>query len=151
MRDAVFNMMDWWCQKGIDGFRMDVISLISKVPGLPDGPKAPGAVYGAHDEFTTHGPHVHEYLQEMNRRVLSKYDLLTVGETAGVPVFEMGTAKPLDIARKAIKHAEDYGNDIVIIDTAGRLHIDEQQSREHPSQTDTPQDAGIPLRGEIEV
>ena len=86
VRDAVFNMMDWWCQKGIDGFRMDVISLISKVPGLPDGPKAPGAVYGAHGEFTTHGPHVHEYLQEMNRRVLSKYDLLTVGETAGVTV-----------------------------------------------------------------
>ena len=56
--------------------------------------------------------------------------LRVVGETAGVPVFEMGTAKPLDIARKAIKHAEDYGNDIVIIDTAGRLHIDEQLMEE---------------------
>jgi len=86
VRDAVFDMMNWWCEKGIDGFRMDVISLISKVPSLPDGPKAPGAIYGAHSEFTTHGPHVHDYLKEMNRKVLSKYDLLTVGETAGVTV-----------------------------------------------------------------
>ena len=86
VRDAVFDMMTWWCEKGIDGFRMDVISLISKVPGLPDGPLAPGAIYGNHSAFTTHGPHVHDYLKEMNRRVLSKYDLLTVGETAGVTV-----------------------------------------------------------------
>ena len=88
VRDAVFNMMDWWCQKGIDGFRMDVISLISKVPGLPDGPMAPGAVYGRHNQYTEHGPRVHEFLKEMNQKVLSKYDLLTVGETAGVTVEE---------------------------------------------------------------
>ena len=86
VRDAVFDMMTWWCEKGIDGFRMDVISLISKVPGLPDGPKDPGALYGKHDPYTVHGPRVHEYLKEMNRRVLSRYDLLTVGETAGVTV-----------------------------------------------------------------
>ena len=52
--------------------------------------------------------------------------LQVVGGQAGVPVFEMGTADPVDIARKAVAHARDYGNDYVILDTAGRLHIDEQ-------------------------
>ena len=52
--------------------------------------------------------------------------LKVVGEKAGVPVFEMGTANPVDIAKKAIAHAKDHGNDFVILDTAGRLHIDEQ-------------------------
>ena len=85
VRDSVFDMMDWWCQKGIDGFRMDVISLISKQPGLPDG--VPGE-NGFADSGSANGPHVHEYLKEMNRRVLSKYDLITVGEAAGVTVDE---------------------------------------------------------------
>ena len=52
--------------------------------------------------------------------------LQVVGERAGVPVFEMGTADPVDIAKKAVAHARDHGNDYVILDTAGRLHIDEQ-------------------------
>ncbi len=51
--------------------------------------------------------------------------LQVVGEQAGVPVFEMGQGDPVEIAKKALGHAKDYGNDIVILDTAGRLHIDE--------------------------
>ncbi|MBC2872312.1 signal recognition particle protein [Acetanaerobacterium sp. MSJ-12] len=51
--------------------------------------------------------------------------LQVVGEQAGVPVFEMGQGDPVEIAKKALAHAKDYGNDIVILDTAGRLHIDE--------------------------
>lgn len=94
VRDEVFSMMDWWCKKGIDGFRMDVISLISKKPGLPDGELAPGALYG--DSGCANGPHVHEYLQEMNRRVLSGYDLMTVGECAGVTVEEAKKYAGLD-------------------------------------------------------
>lgn len=86
VRDEVFQMMNWWCEKGIDGFRMDVISLISKKPGLPDGYQAPGALYG--DSGCANGPHVHEYLQEMNQKVLSHYDLMTVGECAGVTIEE---------------------------------------------------------------
>lgn len=86
VRDEVFQMMNWWCEKGIDGFRMDVISLISKKPGLPDGYQAPGALYG--DSGCANGPHVHEYLQEMNQKVLSRYDLMTVGECAGVTIEE---------------------------------------------------------------
>ncbi len=52
--------------------------------------------------------------------------LQVVGEAAGVPVFERGTADPVDIARQAVAHARDHGNDYVILDTAGRLHIDDQ-------------------------
>ena len=85
VREHVFDMMNWWCEKGIDGFRMDVISLISKRPGLPDGEVGENG-YG--DSGCANGPHVHEYLQEMNQKVLSKYDLITVGEAAGVTLDE---------------------------------------------------------------
>ena len=69
--------------------------------------------------------------------------LKVVGQKAGVPVFEMGQADPLVICKKALNHAKDYGNDIVIIDTAGRLHIDEALMEElrgirdlvHPNET----------------
>ena len=61
VRDEVFNMMDWWLKKGIDGFRMDVISLISKPEGLPDGEPGPNG-YGSY-ELCANGPHEHEYLQ----------------------------------------------------------------------------------------
>lgn len=87
VRDEVFDMMNWWCEKGIDGFRMDVISMISKDPAFPDGPVEDG-LYGSFGPYVCNGPHVHEYLQEMNRRVLSHYDLLTVGEAAGVTIEE---------------------------------------------------------------
>ncbi len=87
VRNAVFEMMTWWLDKGIDGFRMDVISLISKVPGLPDGDKH-GGLYGDLTPYCAHGPHVHEYLREMNEKVLSKYDIMTVGEAACVTLEE---------------------------------------------------------------
>lgn len=87
VRDAVYKMMTWWCDKGIDGFRMDVISMISKKEGLPDV-DTNGGRYGHCSLGTCNGPHVHEYLQEMRNRVLSHYDLLTVGECAGVTIDE---------------------------------------------------------------
>ena len=86
VRREVFDMMTRWCEKGIDGFRMDVISLISKPAGLPDAPMM-NELYGDCG-YTANGPHVHEYLQEMNREVLSKYDIMTVGETACVTLEE---------------------------------------------------------------
>ena len=103
VRDEVFDMMTWWCEKGIDGFRMDVISMISKVPGLPDGPLKDSGLYGDLSPYVCNGPHVHEYLQEMNRRVLSKYDLITVGEAAGVTVDE------------AKKYASNDGNELGMV------------------------------------
>ena len=85
VREHVFDMMNWWCEKGIDGFRMDVISLISKPEGLPDG--VPGE-NGYADSGCANGPHVHEYLKEMNKKVLSHYNLITVGEASGVTLEE---------------------------------------------------------------
>ncbi|NJP40696.1 alpha-glucosidase [Oscillospiraceae bacterium HV4-5-C5C] len=87
VRQAVFDMMTRWCDKGIDGFRMDVISLISKPEGLPDAPVLPGELYGT-PGICANGPHVHDYLQEMRQAVLRHYDLMTVGECAGVTVGE---------------------------------------------------------------
>lgn len=87
VREEVFSMMNWWCaEKGIDGFRMDVINLISKQPGLPDGPKAPKELYGYAN--CANGPRVHEFLKEMNEKVLSRYELITVGEAPGVTIEE---------------------------------------------------------------
>ena len=81
VRDEVFKMMTWWCDKGIDGFRMDVISMISKYPGLPDGPENGNGYTG---NTSCDGPNIHKYLREMNKKVLSKYRLITVGECPGV-------------------------------------------------------------------
>ena len=81
VREEVFDMMEWWLDKGIDGFRMDVINMISKVKGYPDGKTIPGSRYGDKLPYVMNGPHVHVYLQEMNHKVLSKYDVMTVGET----------------------------------------------------------------------
>ena len=85
VRKEVFDMMTRWCKKGIDGFRMDVISLISKPEGFPDA-KVVG-LYGDMN-ICANGPKVHDYLKEMNRKVLSKFDIMTVGETAGVTLDE---------------------------------------------------------------
>ena len=109
VREEVFNMMNWWCEKGIDGFRMDVISLISKTPGLPDGPVGENG-YGA--PHTANGPRVHEFLQEMNQKVLSKYDLITVGECSGVTVEE------------AKKYASSKGNELNMVFQFEHMDLD---------------------------
>ena len=86
VREAVYDMMRFWFDKGIDGFRMDSIPLIAKDPAFPpiDRKKYP-------DLFSSyaHGPHLHEYLHEMNREVLSKYDIMTVGEGSAVTYKEV--------------------------------------------------------------
>jgi oligo-1,6-glucosidase len=81
VREAVYAMMRWWLDRGVDGFRMDVINLISKPPGLPDGDAY---------ELSNCGPRIHEFLQEMHREVFAGRDaeLLTVGEMPGVTVEE---------------------------------------------------------------
>ncbi|ANS76727.1 glucohydrolase [Paenibacillus yonginensis] len=85
LRSSVYDMMKFWLDKGVDGFRMDVINLISKVEGLPSNGTAPLA---DGSPFYMNGPRIHEYLHEMNREVLSKYPVMTVGEMPGVTVEE---------------------------------------------------------------
>jgi glycosidase len=85
VREEVYQMMRWWLDKGVDGFRMDVINYISKAPGLPDANTSQGERYQFGGRHFVHGPRLTEYLDEMKREVLSKYDVLTVGEMPWSP------------------------------------------------------------------
>ena len=89
---------------------------------------------------TTHAAKLAKYFKDNGKRPLlvacdvyrpaAIKQLQVVGEKAGVKVFEMGQINPVTIAKEAVKHAKDYGNDMVILDTAGRLHIDEELMNE---------------------
>ncbi len=83
LRSEIFEMMRWWLDRGIDGFRMDVINLISKDPSFPDS-EGEGAsrIFGG--EHFINGPNVLRYLREMREKVLERYDIMTVGEAPDV-------------------------------------------------------------------
>ncbi|HJR61603.1 MAG TPA: alpha-glucosidase [Vicinamibacterales bacterium] len=81
LREEIYSMMRFWFDKGVDGFRMDVIPFISKDTSFPPIPAEYNGDWG---RFYANGPHVHQYLREMNEAVLSKYDVMTVAEGAGV-------------------------------------------------------------------
>ncbi|MFB4165553.1 alpha,alpha-phosphotrehalase [Alteribacillus sp. JSM 102045] len=84
LRKDVYDMMDFWFKKGVDGFRLDVINLISKDQDFPndDGSKAPGDGR----KFYTDGPRIHEFINEMNENVFAKYDVMTVGEMSSTTI-----------------------------------------------------------------
>lgn len=86
LRNEVYENMEFWLKKGIDGFRLDSISLISKKQDFPDDPAAIENGYGSPYFGASNGPRVHEFLQEMYEKVLSKYDVMTVGEATRTPV-----------------------------------------------------------------
>ncbi|UPO76241.1 alpha-glucosidase [Arthrobacter sp. Helios] len=88
VRHEVYETMRWWLDRGVDGFRMDVINFISKDLALPDGLVEPGSIWGDGAPYFTNGPRIHEFLQEMRREVFSGRDgdFLTVGETPGATV-----------------------------------------------------------------
>jgi oligo-1,6-glucosidase len=83
VRQEVYALMRFWFEKGVDGFRMDVIPFISKDTTFP---ALPASYQGNYVGYYARGPYLHEYLREMNREVLSKYDVMTVGEGGGVTV-----------------------------------------------------------------
>ncbi|MBO7156106.1 MAG: alpha-glucosidase [Clostridia bacterium] len=95
VREEVHALVKYWLDLGVDGFRCDVITYISKREGLPDGKWNIG-IRG--DEHFTHGPHIHEYLHALNKEVLSNYDCMTVGEASGVTIEQglMYTAEDRD-------------------------------------------------------
>ncbi|TAA69145.1 glycoside hydrolase family 13 protein [Planococcus salinarum] len=107
MRRAVYAMMRWWLDKGVDGFRMDVINLISKDPDFPDGPDGDGSKY------FMNGPKAHDYLQEMNREVLSGYDIVTVGEMPGATVSD------------AVKYTAEERREVNMIFTFEHMGLDQ--------------------------
>ncbi|SDN00012.1 alpha-glucosidase [Actinomyces ruminicola] len=90
VRRAVYDMMGRWLDRGVDGFRMDVINLISKTYPLVDGPRPEGALYGDGAALVANGPRVHEFLHEMNQEVFAprQRHIITVGETPGVTTAE---------------------------------------------------------------
>ncbi|PGP11611.1 glucohydrolase [Bacillus cereus] len=84
LRKEIYDMMRYWLDKGVDGFRMDVINFISKDTSYPDGLIQEGNKYGDGGPHFLNGPSIHDFLQEMNKEALSKYDTITVGEMPGV-------------------------------------------------------------------
>jgi oligo-1,6-glucosidase len=83
VREEIYDLMRFWFEKGVDGFRMDVISFISKDTNFPELPKT---YKGDYIPFYANGPKLHDYLNEMNQKVLSNYDVMTVGEAPGVNI-----------------------------------------------------------------
>ena len=114
LRREVYDLMKFWLDKGVDGFRMDVIPFISKREGLPD---LPPEYMTRPQYFYAMGPHLHEYLQEMNREVLSQYDVMTVGEAFGVTLAQTPTL--VDERRNELNMIFNF--DVVRLDRDGRL------------------------------
>ena len=100
VREEVKDIMRFWLDMGVDGFREDVITWISKAEGLPNGFPIPVACGLEH---YTHGPHIHEYLKEFRHDVLDNYDCFVVGEApmmtpkAALPFIEEGPDQQLDM------------------------------------------------------
>ncbi|OJH42062.1 glycoside hydrolase family 13 protein [Cystobacter ferrugineus] len=88
VRREVHDMMRFWLDKGVDGWRMDTINMLSKHPGYPEGRPIPGTPLTDGGPYFLNGPRVHEFIQEMHREVLAHYDVMTVGETPGVEPSE---------------------------------------------------------------
>jgi oligo-1,6-glucosidase len=85
VRMEVRDMVRWWLEKGVDGFRMDVVNYISKREGLPDGDPGIGALTGFTGiEHYLYGPRLHEYLRELRKEAFDPYDAFSVGETPGI-------------------------------------------------------------------
>ncbi len=99
LREEIYDMVNWWLSKGIDGFRLDVINFISKTPSLPDGSKILGELSGfCGVEHYFHGPRLHDYLKELRWNTFSNFDVMTVGET---PIMGMEMARLLTDERRA--------------------------------------------------
>jgi len=112
VRQEVYDIMCFWLDKGVDGFRMDVISLLSKDPTYPDGPVIQNKAYGSYYKGAANGPKIHDYLKEMNKKVLSKYDVLTVGETPHTSIEE------------AVKYADADRHELSMVFHFDHMHLD---------------------------
>lgn len=111
LREEIFQMIDWWFQFGIDGFRMDVITLISKDLNYPDAPESlpytKSYYIGA-----SNGPRVHEYLHELNEKVLKRYDVMTVGEA------------PNTNADQALRYTKPENEELNMVFHFDHMHLD---------------------------
>jgi alpha-glucosidase len=88
VRNALYEMVNWWLEKGIDGFRIDAISHIKKRPGLPDMPNPKGERYVSSFDMHMNQEGIQEYLQELKDQTYGNYNVMTVGEANGVTIEE---------------------------------------------------------------
>ncbi|CAF1362867.1 unnamed protein product [Adineta ricciae] len=90
VRQEVYKIIRWWLDKvlGVDGLRMNVINFISKAPRYPEGEIYGNAEYSHGSPCFVNGPHVHDYLQEMNEQVLRHYNIVTIGECPGANIID---------------------------------------------------------------
>ena len=86
VRNEMKDILRYWLDLGVDGFRCDVITIISKEAGLPNSKRILPILRGG--EYYINGPHVHEYIHELNKDVLSNYDCMTVGESVMITPIE---------------------------------------------------------------
>ncbi|WP_367370770.1 glycoside hydrolase family 13 protein [Leuconostoc carnosum] len=112
LRNEIYATMTWWLNKGVDGFRMDVINLISKDSDFPDDPNVDAVNHTSSMNFVANGQHVHHYLKEMNQQVLSHYDVITVGEAPNVTTAD------------AIKYAGLDANELQMVFQFEHVEID---------------------------
>jgi oligo-1,6-glucosidase len=112
VREEIYKMMCWWLDKGIDGFRMDTINMLSKTPGLPDALDDGQDGYVFAGRHFLNGPRIHEYLQEMYNEVLSRYDVMTVGEC------------PKTSTDEALKYIAEERNELNMIFPLDLMEID---------------------------
>ena len=124
VRHDIYKMINWWLDKGIDGFRMDVINFISKWPSLPDGDPVVGKTLGfCGAEFYFYGPCLHAYLHEMNRNCFGRGDkeYVTVGECGGLGI-ETAKLTTAD-TRQELSMVFNFDH----LDNAGHMRFDEYQ------------------------
>lgn len=120
VRDEVNEMVRWWLDKGVDGFRLDVINYISKRSGLPDGNDSVGKLIGYQGiEHYFYGPRLHEYLREINEKAFAPYNAFSVGETPG-PGIEMSKLLTADY-RKELDMVFNFDH----LETPGHTRFDD--------------------------
>lgn len=128
LRNAIYDMINWWLDRVVDGFRMDVINFISKVPGLPDGDQAPGDPFGNGAPLFMNGPRIHEFLQEFHQRVFTgRETLITVGEMPGVSVDD------------AILYTDPARQEVDMVFQFEHMEVDRAGSKIAPQPLDLPQ------------
>lgn len=116
VREDLYEMLRFWLNKGVSGFRLDTVATFSKIPNFPEFTHEQVLNF---DEEYTKGPHLHEYIREINEKVFSEYDVVTAGEIFGVPTEEsikftdhrrkeLNMAFTFDLVRLDVDHAEKW-------------------------------------------
>lgn len=111
VREEIYQMMRWWLDKGIDGFRMDVINKISKVQTFEDVLPQTDQ-YMRPSKYVSNGPRIHEFLKEMNQKALSSYDVMTVGEITACSI------------EQAKQYTGDYENELSMLFQFEHMDVD---------------------------